>query len=292
MKVITPNKIELAYDQQGRGKPLIFIAGMNRQLICWSEQFIEAFKVAGFETVRFDNRDVGLSSKTPTLPPRRLSVVLAAIARRQIPCAYDLGDMAHDTIALMDHLGYESAHIVGFSMGSMIAQEIVLQHPERVRSLCLIATNSGDKVRGNAHPRVVQNLIREPSLDREQTLMRALEFYRLTEGPYYDENENRAVLEARMARDFNPYATSHHIAAIAASRNRYKLLRQIKVPTLLIHGLQDPLITIKGGTSVAKQIEDARLLAFSMMGHSLSPPFWAEAQEAIIANANRAETQI
>lgn len=291
MNTLVCNNVTLAYDIKGEGEPILFISGMNRQLTCWADDFIEPFTDHGFQTIRFDNRDVGLSSKTPTPPAKRTKIVLAALARQRLTStAYDLTDLATDTKELIEQLGHDSVHIVGFSMGAMIAQEIAIRWPEKVRSLALIASHTGSKALRKVDPRVARNLLAEPSRDRSESIANSLEFFRLTEGSLFDEAATLAILEARTERNFNPDATSHHIAAMAFSRDRTKLLHQIKVPTLAIHGLEDPLVAASGGIAVAERIEGARFLAFSQMGHSLTMPFWQDSHKAIIDNARKASS--
>lgn len=290
MKSLECNQLNIAYDVQGQGEPLLFIAGMDRQMTCWTDGFIQPFIHAGFQTIRFDNRDSGRSTLSEQPAPKRSKIALAALTTKGLSGHYTLRDMARDTAALIDGLGLDSAHIVGYSMGAMIAQELAIDFPDRVRSLNLIATNTGDRRRGTSSAKVTAILLQEPAQDRQGIFEQTLRLLRNTEGPNYDEQESKLAIEAKHARSFTPHSLGHHLAAMAASRDRTKLLASVAVPTLVIHGLADRLVSFNGGVAAAKAIKNSRLLAFENMGHNLAEPLWHEAQEAIIDNIERAES--
>ena len=283
------NGIEIAYEQFGdpADPTLLLIMGLGVQMLLWDERLIEMLVARGFHVVRFDNRDVGHSSKTPGPAPR----VTPALVRRPRRPAYTLDDMADDAAGLLDHLGVERAHLMGVSMGGMIAQTLAARHPERVLSLVSIMSTTGNRRVGRAKPAALALLLNRPPADREANIERAVKTWRVIGSPGFDRDEERIrdVVGRSFDRCFHPRGVAHQLVAIMASGNRTQALRAIKAPTLVIHGEDDPLIGVSGGRATAKAIPGARLMTIPGMGHDMPREIWPRMVEAIVANAQRAE---
>ncbi len=290
MPSVDVNGIAIEYDLRGHGEPMLFVMGLGGQLVDWPEDFVDLFGAQGFQAIRFDNRDVGLSGRTRWKPPGRLRLLWSLITRRPIKeVDYTLTDMARDAVGLLDALGIGSAHVVGLSMGGMIAQEMAIEHPERVRSLCSIMSNTGDRRHGNMSLTLFRQLggVSEPT--RETAVDDGVHVFQVLSGPHFDEEAFRALAERSVARSFDPGGVARQSAAIAGSRDRTELLHSVTAPTLVIHGLNDPLVKPSGGVATAKAVPGSRLLAFGDMGHDLPRPRWSEIRDAIVTNARRAE---
>jgi pimeloyl-ACP methyl ester carboxylesterase len=266
--------LELCYETFGdRSDPaLVLIMGLGTQMIAWRDEFCAGLAARGFFVVRFDNRDVGRSTWLKQLPVPSLWQLLR---RDKGAASYTLDDMAEDVVGLLDHLGIERAHVVGASMGSMIAQTLAVTHPDRVSSLVSIMGNTGARTNGQPTLRASKALITVPPKDRDG----------------YVEHSVKALRElARNAfdRGRNPAAGARQLAAIIASGDRTKRLRAITAPTLVIHGKADKLVRPSGGRATAKAIDGAELLEIPGMGHDLPRDAWPQIIEAIVANAARA----
>ncbi len=287
------NGITLEYEVIGEsGIPLLFVHGLGAQLVMWPDPFVELFVERGFRVIRFDNRDIGLSTKTEAPPPTIREIVLSTLYPRRARAAYRLSDMADDAAALMDHLDLESAHVVGASMGGMIAQWLAINHPRKVRSLTSIMSNTGDRLHGRVAPaflRRLQKLAGDPNdLTVERAIERGVAVYRLIGGPHFEEEPTRQVFAVAANRSVDVIGTAHQTVAIAASPDRTPHLRRLNVPALVIHGLLDQLVLPSGGIATAKAIAGSRLLAFPDMAHDLPRSRWPEIVEAIVANTTRA----
>lgn len=281
--------IRIEYDVQGTGEPFLFVMGLGAQLTAWHDDFVELFVEQGFQVIRFDNRDIGLSTQGDWSPPSQGQMLRSFITRRppaDVP--YTVADMADDAAGLLDHLGIESAHVMGVSMGGMISQELVIRHPAKVRSLCSIMSHTGDRKNGG----IAASLLRKMASDKPPTTENAVEhsvtLFRRFAGPHFDADAHRVLAEAAIERSFTPAGIGRQTAAIAASRDRTKLLGAVDVPTLIIHGLLDPLVKPSGGEATARAIPSSRLLAFPDMGHDLPRPRWGEMRDEIVRNARSA----
>jgi pimeloyl-ACP methyl ester carboxylesterase len=239
---------------------------------------------AVFFVVRFDNRDVGESTHLRNLPPPRL----ADIVVRRRPPPYSIGDMANDAAGLIDGLGLGGVHLVGASMGGFIAQAVALEHAGRVRTLTLMMTSTGSRRVGQPEPRVYARLLRRRMAgDRFAAASAAVETFRLigSHGFAFDEEYVRDLADRSWDRGYDPDGYRRQLAAGMSQPNRTAELRRITVPTLVMHGLHDPLVAPSGGLAVAKAIPNSRFVGFSGMGHDLPRALWPEFVREIAALA-------
>jgi pimeloyl-ACP methyl ester carboxylesterase len=262
--------------------------GLSGQLVDWPDDFVDLFVARGFRVIRFDNRDVGLSTEFTWQPPSRWRTVLALLFRRKPKAGYVVDDMAGDAVGLLDRLGIPAAHVVGVSMGGMIAQALAIGHPARVASLTSIMSNTGDGKHGRIGPRLMLTLGRMGEPRGEAAVEQALEVARLVSGPHFDEDEARPMVERSIARSFRPEGVARQMAAISASPDRTASLAKVTAPTLVVHGLLDQLVRLSGGIATAQAVPGSRLLIFPDMAHDLPRPRWEELADAITANADRA----
>lgn len=268
----TANGIEICYEVFGEpgGRPLVLIMGLGAQMISWPEEFIGLLVDSGHRVVRFDNRDAGLS--THFTPADHLAPAPS----------YTLDDMADDTAGLMDVLGWDSAHVVGTSMGGMIAQALAIRHPGRVRTLTSIMSTPGPRV-GRPTEAAMAALMAPPARDRDEAIARAVETARIVGSTGYEMDVERVTRVAAAAYDrcHDPAGTARQFKAIRISGDRTEGLRGLSVPALVIHGEDDPLVAIDGGVATADAIPGAKLLTFPGMGHDLPRPIWPVIAEAI-----------
>lgn len=288
MASATCNGITIEYEEYGQGEPLLLVMGLSGQLVAWPMDLVQRFVDLGFRVIRFDNRDIGLSTHLPAKPPSLARLMGAVLTRRLATSSYLLSDMADDSVGLLDHLGIERAHVVGVSMGGMIAQSIAIQHPGRVSSLTSIMSNTGDRKNGKVHRYLLSKLPKTVARTREQAVDRSVTMFRLISGPHFDEAETRRLTELAVKRSFDPGGLARQTMAIAASPDRTEALRHVTAPTLVIHGLVDPLVVVSGGIATAKAIPGSRLLTFPDMGHDLCRARWDEIIDAIVDNTRRA----
>lgn len=277
-------EIVLEYDTFGdpADRPLLLIMGFTAQMIAWPEPFCQQLAEAGHHVIRFDNRDCGLSSKTEGEPPNIMSMMMSLLNGNPIDEApYSLSDMADDAMAVLDELGIQSAHVAGASMGGMIAQQVAIDHPDRVRSLISIMSTTGNPEVGQGKPEVTAALVTAPPPDREGAIERGVELGRLISGPLFDESLAREAMAMSYDRSFYPAGAAFQMAAIMSSGDRTEQLGAVSAPTLVIHGKADPLITPSGGEATAEAIPDAVLLMLDEMGHDLPRPLWPTLIDAI-----------
>ncbi len=282
--------LEICYQAFGAPSdpPLLLIMGLGAQMIVWEDDFCAALAARGFWVVRFDNRDVGKSTKIDWTPPADPG---KAVATRKpgekIPAPYLLNDMAGDAVGLMDVLGIASAHVVGASMGGMIAQELAIRWPERVRSLTSIMSTTGDPRLPPPSPEVMKVFTAPPPRTPEEYVEANVAAWRIFRGPGYPEDEKRDRARAlrAAARGFNPEGTQRQLLAVYASGSRKKTLPSIVAPTLVIHGADDPLAPLAAGEDTAASIPGARLVVLPHMGHSLPVAVWPRIIDEIAAIA-------
>ncbi|WP_040492929.1 alpha/beta fold hydrolase [Ilumatobacter nonamiensis] len=288
MAQATSNGITIEYEQHGEGEPLLLVMGLGGQLTDWPRGFIDTLVDAGFQVTVFDNRDIGLSTEFDWEPPSPVKALAKTLVRRPPKAGYTIPDMAEDAAGLMDTLDIESAHVVGMSMGGMIAQQLTIDHPSRVRSLTSIMSNPGDGKSGRIATKVMAKLARMPAPTLENAADRSVENFLLWSGPHFDPDEHRARATRSVERSFRPISTQRQTTAIMASPDRTPGLQQVEAPTLVVHGLVDKLVKPTGGIATAKAVPGSRLLMFPDMGHDLPEPRFAEIAAEIRDNADRA----
>jgi pimeloyl-ACP methyl ester carboxylesterase len=275
------------YDTFGNADdpPLLLIMGLGTQMIGWDEVFCAQLASHGFWVIRFDNRDVGLSTRFDQAPPPGqwdfLKTFLLKKEMRQAP--YLLSDMADDAAGLLDALSIESAHVAGISMGGMIAQTMAINHPRHVRTLTSIMSSPGVQELPRPSLRVAWLLIKQAPADLAGYVEETVKGSRVLNGPGFplDEARLRQLAEMAYQRGRNPAGAARHLAAILASGSREAALRQVKVPTLVIHGDADPLVPLLGGLATARAIPGAQMKVIKGLGHGLPPGAWLQLIEAI-----------
>jgi pimeloyl-ACP methyl ester carboxylesterase len=262
----------------------VLIMGLATQMIAWPDELCDGLARRGLFVIRFDNRDAGASTHLRSAPPPRLGDIVA----RRRPPPYSIGDMADDVLGLIDGLGLDAVHLVGASMGGFIAQTVALEHPDRVRTLTLIMTSTGSRRVGQAKPRVYARLLRSRAVaSRSAAISAVVDTFRLigSHGFAFDEEYLRDLAGRSWDRGYEPAGYRRQLAAVIAQPNRTAALRRLTVPTLVIHGLDDPLVAPSGGLAIARAIPNSRFVGFSGMGHDLPRPLWPEFVREIAALA-------
>lgn len=288
---IAANGIEITYEDEGpRDAPVILlIMGLGGQLTLWPDEFVAALGDRGFRTIRYDNRDVGHSTRFDAAGvPNVKWMVVKSIFGLRPTAPYGIADMARDATALLDALAVDRAHVVGASMGGMIAQHVAAQAPERVHSLTSVMSTTGNRRLPRAQPEAMKALAGRPaSGDKEELIAYMKRAARTIGSPGYPPTDER--LDWRVRRDFDrawyPPGFARQMAAIIADGDRRPLLRTIKAPTLVIHGEDDPLVPLAGGQDTADNIPGARLLTIPGMGHDLPLALVDTLADAIASHA-------
>jgi pimeloyl-ACP methyl ester carboxylesterase len=275
---IEANGIKLAYDIQGdpKGEPILLIAGLGLQLISWPEAFCKGLTDEGFRVIRFDNRDSGLSSKMDHFGKPNLQMAFfKSLFHMPLFSGYTLYDMAKDAVCLLDGLGIEKAHVVGASMGGMIAQIIAGRHPERVLTLTSIMSTSGRPGLPGPTMAASHAMFSRPKNPRDinSVIEHNMELFRVLGGSRYPvpEAELRRRVTESVRRKVSVSGTARQMMAVASSGDQMALLRTIKVPTLVIHGTDDPLVPLACGRDVAHFVRGANLQVIEGMGHDFPP---------------------
>jgi pimeloyl-ACP methyl ester carboxylesterase len=287
---VTPAGITIEYDTIGSATDpaLLFIMGFTAQMTAWDRSFLQQFVDAGYRVVLFDNRDCGLSAKFDGQFVD-MSVIGAAMlsgdptAIRTI-APYTLSDMANDAVAVLDHLQIQRAHIIGASMGGMIAQTMAIEHPGRTQSLTSIMSMTGEIDYGQSTPEAQVALLTPSPTDRAGYIEASKNWAVWTSKRYVDFDAMRARAAASYDRSFYPEGAQRQLAAVLASGSRAELLAELDVPTLVIHGLDDHLIAPSGGERTAALIPGANLLLVKDMGHDIPPPLWPLLVAAIVGH--------
>jgi pimeloyl-ACP methyl ester carboxylesterase len=287
------NGIDICYEIFGDGnaEPMFLIMGLGAQMVIWDDAFCEKLAARGFRVIRFDNRDIGQSSKMhggKRLTP--LELLKLRLFKIPVDAPYKLSDMAQDTIALMDTLGIRSAHLVGASMGGMIAQEIAITFPERVRSLTSIMSTTGDPRLPGPTREAAALLMAPPPKTKDEYIERFAKTWKMLRVGSFPEDEalDRARAERTFSRGLNPAGVGRQLRAILASGSRKPRLRLVKAPTLVIHGTVDPLVNPAGGKDTAASIPNAKLMMIEGMGHALPLRVWPNIIDAIDKHAHGA----
>lgn len=278
MPTVSSNGIELEVEEFGEkdAPVVVLIMGLGMQLLAWPEPFCQRLAEAGYRVIRFDNRDCGLSHKCHGMKaPHIVKAAMLSRLGKSFPVPYTLDDMALDTIGLFDALGIEQAHIVGASMGGMIAQILAAKHSPRILTMTSIMSTSGHPSYSTPSPKAAKQLFfsRPKSRDIEDILDYSLKVWEVIGSPKYpvDPVTLRTQIRRSVERSSYPQGFLRQLTAILASGSRRRLLQQIEVPTLVIHGNQDPLVPLAGGQDTAAHIPGARLEVIDGMGHNIPP---------------------
>ena len=288
MSTASVGPVDIVYETIGdpSDPPLLLVMGLGMQLIHWDLELCEQLAERGFHVIRIDNRDAGVSTKVSAPVPN----VMRLMAGLPTKVPYLLSDMAADTFGLLDHLGIERAHVVGTSMGGMIAQQMAIEAPERVLSLASMMSTTGDRVVGTPKLRVWSVLTRRAPNDRDAYIEYFARVFRMIGSPAYrvDEERVRDLAGATYDRCHHPAGTGRQLAAVLASGSRTAALKELDVPAVVIHGEADPLLPLRGGRATANAIPGAELITIPGMGHDLPKELWPTFVDAIVGNAARA----
>lgn len=284
--------LEIEYETFGSADapPLLLVMGFTAQMIVWPDSFCHRLVEHGFHVIRFDNRDCGLSGKLDGVAADPGAVMQAFVAGEQSPTVpYTLSDMGSDAFGLLDHLGIDSVHVVGASMGGMIAQTMSIEQPNRTRSLTSIMSMTGELEFGSPTPEAGEVLLAEPPSDRQAYIDNSVKARVWQSRRYFDERQVREDAARSFDRCFYPQGATRQLAAIYASGSRAEGLSMLKVPTLVIHGTDDTLLQPDGGRRTAELVPGSSLLMLADMGHDLPEPLQPMITGAIAAHAHLAE---
>jgi pimeloyl-ACP methyl ester carboxylesterase len=288
MPQLKANGMEIEYETFGDpdGAPLLLIMGLGAQMISWDEEFCGGLAGHGFHVIRYDNRDAGLSTKMESAGEPDL---MAALGGYPDP-AYRLDDLADDAVGVLDGLGIRAAHVVGASMGGFIAQLVAINHPDRVLSLTSIMSGPGGRDAVAPKPEGAEVLMTVPPPTREGRIQQGVWISRVLNGA--DDPFDEAAVTKRVERAYDrmyyPVGSGRQLVAILAAEGRLERLSHVEVPTLVIHGLDDVLVPVENGRSVAAAVPGARLLEFEGMGHNLPERVWPQVLDAIEELARQA----
>jgi pimeloyl-ACP methyl ester carboxylesterase len=293
MPSVTGNGIQIEYETFGApgARPLILIMGLGAQMIHWDDEFCRLLVERGHFVIRFDNRDIGLSSKLDHLGPADSTVAMARrLQGEPVEAPYKLSDMAADCAGLLDALGIDAAHVVGASLGGMIAQTLAIEHPSRVLSLTSIMSSTGNSELPQATPEALAALLSPLPGSREEAMDRSVRVFRTIGSPGFPFDEARVRDRAARAYDraFHPAGVARQFVAALASGSRTELLHAVMCPALVIHGKEDPLVPVEAGIDTARSIPGADLLVLAGMGHDLPKPLWPRIVDEIAGVTSRA----
>lgn len=287
---VRANGLDIVYDTFGdpAAASMLLIMGLGGQLVAWDEAFCMRLAAKGYWVIRFDNRDVGLSTKLDEAGvPKVLAMMLEVQQGKPVDAPYLLTDMAEDAIGLFDALDIESAHVLGVSMGGMIAQTMAINFPDRVRTLISAMSSTGDPSLPQPEPQALALLTTRAPEEKRAYLDYSVQTWRTLGSPGFPFDEERVRRRAELAfdRGLHPPGFARQLAAILASGSRREALRKVKAPTLVIHGKADPLVPVAGGIDTAESITGARLMIVEGMGHDLPVAIWPRLMEAIVQHA-------
>lgn len=283
------NGIQLCYQEMGEpdGEPLVLVMGLATQMIAWFDGLCQLLADRGFRVIRFDNRDIGRSTKIGSAGvPSKVDLLLG----RRANAPYLLSDMAKDTVGLLDFLEIDQAHVVGASMGGMIVQQMAIDHPRRLRSMVSIMSTTGNRRSGQPSLKAFGLMLGNPPQTRDQVISRAIHTFKIIGSPEFafEEDVVREMAALSYDRGHSAAGVVRQLHAILASGDRTEGLHRVQVPTAVIHGTRDPLVKPSGGRATAKAIPGARLMMVDGMGHDLPRDLWPTFAEAIDINAARA----
>lgn len=276
------NGVDIEYVTSGdpADPTLLLVMGLGAQLIAWPELFVERLTARGFFTIRFDNRDSGLSTKFEGVPD-----FMALFSGDRSSAPYVVEDMAEDALGVLDELGLARAHVVGVSMGGMITQALAINHRSRVLSAASIMSTTGDVTVGAPTGEAVTAMLRPPAANRDEAIAASLASSKVISSPGFPFDVELMTRRAAAAydRSYCPEETARQLGAILASADRTEGLRHVRMPFLVIHGEEDPLVTVSGGKATAAAVPDARLILIPGMGHDLPEATWDQIIDAIVA---------
>jgi pimeloyl-ACP methyl ester carboxylesterase len=289
MPAVSANGIQIEYDTFGddSSPALLLIIGAGGQMIYWEFEFCESLAKRGLFVIRFDNRDAGLSTK---FDEAGIPDMMAAMEGKPVAAAYSLDDMAADAVGLLDALGIQKAHICGASMGGMIAQIISYRYPERVLSLTSIMSSTGNPELPQMKPEVLAAVFKPVPAEREAYIEHNVNLWRMLWSPGFpfDEKRLRRVLAEGYDRSYYPPGMIRQSLAVLKNGYRKSLIASIKAPTLIIHGDEDPLMSVEGGKEISQLIPSAKLLIINGMGHDMPKEVWSQITDAIYDHAVQA----
>ena len=284
------NGMKLCYDTFGdRSAPTVMlIMGLGAQMILWDDGFCGRLAARGFHVVRFDNRDIGRSSRVDV--PVKIDfadLIQKQMKGEKIDSPYTLRDMAADATGVLDHLGIKKAHVVGASMGGMIAQELAMSFPDRLLSLTSVMSSTGNPMLPPPTPEAAAVLLAPPPATLDDYIAAFQKTWRVLRAGEFPADDGKDVKLAKLAfsRGLNPMGVARQMLAIFASGDRRARLANVKIPTLVIHGDVDPLLRVEAGMDTAKTIRGAKLAIVKRMGHALPEELWPEIVDAIAAHA-------
>jgi proline iminopeptidase len=296
MTAVAANGITIEYESLGdpSAPPILLIMGLGMQLVAWPDAFCQGLVERGFRVIRFDNRDCGLSSQIRVRrQPNLVAALASAWLRLPVRAPYTLHAMAADAIGLLDALALPRAHVVGLSMGGMIAQVVAATCPERVLSLTSIMSSSGGRKVSQPRPDAKRALLSKPrdADDPESVVDHLVGVFGVIGSPAFptDREDLREQVSRNVRRGYHPAGVTRQLVAIIASGDRRKMLRKITAPTLVIHGAEDPLVPVEAGRDTARHIEGAKLMVIEGMGHDLAPGLVPIVVEAIAAHCHGSE---
>ena len=285
------NNIQIEYDTFGKSSSpaLLLIMGLGGQMIFWDEEFCKQLAGSGFFVIRYDNRDIGLSTKFEAKGvPDVMAAITASMQGKPISAPYSLDDMANDAAGLLDALSIKKAHICGASMGGMIAQTFAYKHPSRILTLTSIMSSTGNPQLPPGKPEAMAALTTPAPRDRDEYIEQGIKTWKIIGSPGFpfDEKRIRKLSAEAFDRSFYPQGMARQLVAILAHGNRKSRLSSINVPTLVIHGDSDPLVPVEAGKDTADAIKGAKLLIIKGMGHDFARGTWPEIIGAIHQHAS------
>lgn len=286
-----PSGIDICYETFGRKSDpvVLLIMGLGGPMGWWSDEFCEQLAERGYRVVRYDNRDTGRSTKLRQHRVRKVDILRAAIGLGA-NAAYGLEDLAADAAGLLDDLGVKKAHVAGVSMGGMIGQILAITYPDRVLSLTSIMSTTGKRTVGWQHPKVLTAMLASAGRTREEYVARALRTARIIGSPEYPTDEERGVHRAEETYDrgWTASGVARHMMAVLTASDRTAALRAVRIPTTVVHGLDDPLVHRSGGRATHKAIDGSELVEIPGMGHDLPVELYPNFIDAIVKTAERA----
>jgi len=283
-EIVSANGIQICYDAFGNpnNPALLMVAGLGMQLIGWDEALCTMLVERGYWVIRYDNRDAGKSTK---FDEAGVPDTMAAMQGQSVSAPYLLSDMAADAIGLLDALGIKQAHVLGASLGGMIAQTIAINHPERVLTLTSIMSTTGDMAVSMPKPEGIALLTAPPATNLDSYIQNDLNWASVANGSAFpvDESVVRQRATATWERGTYPPGTARQLTAVIVSGSRQEALKSLTLPTLVIHGKEDPIIRVEGGIATAESIPNAKLMLIDGLGHAMPPETWPDIVDAIVA---------